>query len=533
MKRAGLESGSSRESEMKRVALVVGVNRYEDPEIENLEYAEADATNFYGFLNRVHYDDVRQLLRPDADQILNCAQKLVRSLSSGDLFLFFFSGHGVEYEGRHLLLCPEARHKRLQYFQHTVPVNLLKDETARTGVARVFVLDACRKNLLKTKEGLTGGFRGEKHLRDIVAASTSGADGLLAILCACAEGGQAREDSRLGQGLFSKALLEEFESAFKSGQELKLDARLGQHLADRMVRWAQEIGLSINQQPWIQTTFGEFPPLLGRQALSASQLISAPDLIVDDPSRVVLKEIKLPPPVIEVKRVEKPQIQVPGNSPIPEDILELECQVEDLERTLQQLENDTHPGLRLAQDQLAAADAQWQALKKDLDGHTPDLPELDANQKKQLVEEVERNPQIGLTRLCQRYQQFPGYILLPYLYRLRNAEMAKRILDRLRNEYAASKQVEQSRLEQQWKPLKQKLLTRQEEDFQSLVGRFFEKLGELWEFPEEEWGKIEATLMRRRYRWEPAEIYRKAEQIFDERVWNRVRQLDTPEAYRA
>ena len=51
---------------MKRTALFVGVNRYEDPEINPLQFAESDATELYAFFkHRAGYDDVRNLLRPD------------------------------------------------------------------------------------------------------------------------------------------------------------------------------------------------------------------------------------------------------------------------------------------------------------------------------------------------------------------------------------------------------------------------------------------------------------------------------------
>lgn len=148
---------------MKQTALLVGVNRYEDDAIVNLAYAEQDARELYAFLKRTAlYDEVRHLpaFEADEDRILNAAARLIEPLEPGDLFLFFFAGHGVQFRGRHLLLCPQVRFHRLEFGHHTVPVDLLKQETARSGVSRVFVLDACRGNLLATREGPAQGFRG-------------------------------------------------------------------------------------------------------------------------------------------------------------------------------------------------------------------------------------------------------------------------------------------------------------------------------------------------------------------------------------
>ncbi|MGO8678746.1 MAG: caspase family protein [Limisphaerales bacterium] len=249
---------------MKQTALLVGINRYEDDSIVNLAYAEQDALELYAFLKRTAlYDEVRHLPASEADEdrILNAATHLTDHLRPGDLFVFYFAGHGIQYHGRHLLLCPQVRFHRLEFGHHTVPVDLLKKETARSGVSRVFVLDACRGNLLATREGTAQGFQGARGLRDIVSASPP-QEGPLSILCSCDEGRQAQEVPSLEQGLFSRALLEEFESAARDGGELRLDDHLEQALRERMSRLARDNDLPLlDQRPWIQRS-GETPALL-------------------------------------------------------------------------------------------------------------------------------------------------------------------------------------------------------------------------------------------------------------------------------
>ena len=258
---------------MKRVALIVGNNRYEDDAIANLDYAENDAIEVWSFLkHQAGYDDVRKLLAVDDDCILDTAEDMVRDLAPGDLFWFYYAGHGLDHAGQHLLLCPRLRYRRLMdqagklYTNHTVAVDLLKQQTARPGVARVFVLDACRSNLLRgTREGVVAGLKGERGLRDIVTGPAAPNSGSLAILCSCAEGGQAQEVPRLQQGLFSHVFLEILSTARTEGRELRLDDALEKQLRQRMADNARRFDLATNQLPWVARS-GEIPALLhGRQ----------------------------------------------------------------------------------------------------------------------------------------------------------------------------------------------------------------------------------------------------------------------------
>ncbi len=90
----------------RRVALIAGVEKYQDQAIRSLTCVDSDCTRLDGFFRYVaRFDEVR-LLRGDSNQeILDAATEMVSRLSAGDLFLFYFSGHGVEHKKEHLLLC--------------------------------------------------------------------------------------------------------------------------------------------------------------------------------------------------------------------------------------------------------------------------------------------------------------------------------------------------------------------------------------------------------------------------------------------
>ncbi|MEW6078703.1 MAG: caspase family protein [Thermodesulfobacteriota bacterium] len=246
---------------MKRAALFIGVNRYDDPEINNLDCAEYDATELYGFFkHRAGYDDVRNLLSPDSDLLLDTAHDMAAGLAPDDLFLLFFAGHGVEYEGRHLLLCPKARYSRLKYHQHAVPLDLIKQETTRKGLHRILILDACRTDLLRGERGGGAGLRDVKCLREMVSAEPAGG-GSLAIICSCDEGQQSREIAQCRQGVFSLALLQTLQERLENGDAVTLSDQVEEILSQKMAALARNYGFTIDQRPWIQKS-GATPALV-------------------------------------------------------------------------------------------------------------------------------------------------------------------------------------------------------------------------------------------------------------------------------
>lgn len=56
---------------MRRTALFVGINHYEDPEIWDLDYAEEDAIELYGlFRHWLGFDRVGRLRGPSSHEVL-------------------------------------------------------------------------------------------------------------------------------------------------------------------------------------------------------------------------------------------------------------------------------------------------------------------------------------------------------------------------------------------------------------------------------------------------------------------------------
>ncbi len=249
---------------MKRAAVIVGVNRYErDPSIRPLLYADADCTELHGFLkHKAGYDAVRLLRDPTKSEILDAVEKTANGLASGDLLVFFFAGHGIEYAGNHLLLCRPARLAWLKHYDEAIPVDHLRDMTAKKGLARVLILDCCRSDLMLTRGAGGNGFQGEAGLRDVVARETAPVDqeGSVTILCSCTDGKQALELPHREQGLFTAALLEVMQESLTEGKEFRLSDETQDALGHRMTAISKDVGQLWEQRPFMSRS-GPMPVL--------------------------------------------------------------------------------------------------------------------------------------------------------------------------------------------------------------------------------------------------------------------------------
>ena len=290
--------------EPRRAAIIVGVNRYDqDSGIRPLEFAVDDCTQLHGFLQyRAGYEPTRLLLEPSKAQVLEAFEQVTATLGPGDLLLFFFAGHGVEFNGKHLLLCRPARLSRLRHFDEVIPVEQVRDETAKPGLHRLIILDSCRSDLLRTRSAAGGtGLKGEQHLRDIAARLSEEREvdaGSVAVLCSCPENAQALELPSVRQGLFTAAFLEEMDEAVKGGGELKLSDVFVESLGRRMARLAREHGqVNWKQRPWVQWS-GAMPAMIGGTAAPERPKPAARTLVEPEPpAPSVPTAVAAPPPV--------------------------------------------------------------------------------------------------------------------------------------------------------------------------------------------------------------------------------------------
>ena len=101
---------------MKRHALFVGVDQYADPTIQNLRFPSEDAAELSSVFRRLlKFDRVEKLVNPaHAPEVIDAVKDMTRGLGPGDLFLFFFAGHGFRVRENHVLVCARDEYADLE-----------------------------------------------------------------------------------------------------------------------------------------------------------------------------------------------------------------------------------------------------------------------------------------------------------------------------------------------------------------------------------------------------------------------------------
>ena len=201
--------------EPRRFALVIGIDTYEDPAFTPLKHAQRDATsmgNVLALSDTGGFDEVIRLVGPalaTRDRIFEELRALRAELRRQDSVLVYFSGHGtrqlVENAWHRYLLPHDARVADLG--RTAIDLGDLQAFLRTLAAQRVgLVVDACFHG-----DGKSVGGRavrpGEIEPPGLSPSTTSLQSGE-AYLFATTSGRPAREDDRLGHGVYTYFLLE-------------------------------------------------------------------------------------------------------------------------------------------------------------------------------------------------------------------------------------------------------------------------------------------------------------------------------------
>ena len=263
---------------MKRRALFVGVNTYDDKEIRNLQFSRQDAHSLCDLFKDIGYETTC-LLDPCASEVLAAVQDSTSGLGAGDSFLFYFAGHGFTYGKWDLLFCRDSIYRLLRSGAAGIDFDtirlLTEDDDGTATFNRVFVLDACRSDFLTGTRGT------DSRVRDLAPASTlvkaAPKPGSLAILRSCSAGQHALEVDAKQHGLFTCALLDVMKSAQRTGSRLAFDESFGDAVAAKMTDIALGAHLSATQTPDFSKSAGCAAQVL-IEGLISPQVTSAPDI---------------------------------------------------------------------------------------------------------------------------------------------------------------------------------------------------------------------------------------------------------------
>ncbi len=251
----------------RRVALFVGVDEYEDTSIPTLSGAVADARALHVFFaSRPNQFDMSVLLEnPTCGDVFKKVVELSSELCEGDLFLFYFAGHGMDDGGKQKLLCSDTIQGKRCLVNEFDLRHVAGNEKWNVAV----ILDACRTKLDATR-GMEArvGERRDLDFYDGLVKSRNADDASLAVLFSCDEGKTAGEVKGRGHGLFSLALLDVLERADKKGRGWCFDQNLGDEIGKTMQRLADN---DSGQRPWIKAS--GTPPLFFLPSMDVQPLI--------------------------------------------------------------------------------------------------------------------------------------------------------------------------------------------------------------------------------------------------------------------
>ena len=244
----------------KRVALFVGVDKYEDSSIHPLAGAVADARALHEFFAKRgnQFDTLALLENPTSDAIIRKMRELCKDLSAGDFFLFYFAGHGMDVKGSQQLVCKNSMLCGSVLNNSFDPYSFQENNELDIAI----VLDACRTPLeCKRGSDVRMAARRDLGFYECLVKSHTNAGGSMNVLCSCDEGKTAGEVSKNGvtHGLFTLGLIDVLSKADDQHRGWLFNQDLALEIGNAMyeLAGAAEKG---GQRPWIQTSGA--PPLL-------------------------------------------------------------------------------------------------------------------------------------------------------------------------------------------------------------------------------------------------------------------------------
>jgi hypothetical protein len=286
----------------KRWALVIGVDKYLDPQISPLKGSDNDArliadalVRYAGFpQDQVILLSTNQPLerQPTRVNILRRLSNLSTAVPKDGLLLISFAGHGMEREGQAFLLPSDAQvSDQISFLEETaISINRVKQRIKETGVGQVLVLlDACRNdpggradapNPLST--AYTNAFNFDVRNREVQAFATVYATGI---------GQRAYEYTEMKQGYFSWAIVEGLRGVAANDKGEVTLSQLVKHVQDAVPkRIAIDLGSTKQQRPFAIIEGYRADELVLAVTNSASMAAdnSLPKIAVVDPAAMEL-----------------------------------------------------------------------------------------------------------------------------------------------------------------------------------------------------------------------------------------------------
>ena len=249
---------------MKRHALFVGVNKYDDKTIRDLKFSIPDASVLADRFMVLGYK-TRLLPDPTVAELKKAVIEESEGLGRGDIFLFFFAGHGfTAQDGSHLLFCRDDIQRLLRVNDAGVRVNTLEALTSDGGFNRAFLLDSCRTDCFA---GIEGRGNDTRDLDFVAVPECTGDSGSFFLLRSCDKFRPSMEFDSIGHGLFTQGFLDAM--AAHDNRLAFCDTSFAEAIRVKMVDVQRTYNVTDPQRPSLGDCSGPFFSLFGDDFLSS------------------------------------------------------------------------------------------------------------------------------------------------------------------------------------------------------------------------------------------------------------------------
>ena len=280
---------------MKRKALFVGINAYNDSAIADLSFAIADAAALYGQFCALGFTS--KLLSDQAttrERVIGAFREFTKDLASGDVFIFYFAGHGFTQVGGggQLLVARDDSYDLIsQGYGGGIPYDYLTRELEQHGCHSVFVLDACRSDILANTRGVGYPTRDLVPKENLVCQQAQG--GSMVAMRSCSTRQLSHEVPKLEHGLYTAAMLDVLQEHVDNGQNISFDAALSDAVAVRMTILAAQHGITGRQDPEFVKSGLDLPSVwpLNPRNVSPCPTIVRPLPKAEEPNAILAQSI--------------------------------------------------------------------------------------------------------------------------------------------------------------------------------------------------------------------------------------------------
>jgi uncharacterized caspase-like protein len=190
-------------------------------------------------------------LEPTRIEILKTLKIVAEATEPEDLLLFYFSGHGGEFDSESYLLSRDANRSILS--DSTVPISRVKEIMEEAPAqAKAIILDACHSGAKIDGKGAS--VMSASFIRNVFEESEG-----IAILASCKQGELSYEWKDEGRSVFTRILLDALSGkADRDNKGFVTVQDVNRHVVDGVKEWAVRNGVS--QNPTSQTSMvGDIP----------------------------------------------------------------------------------------------------------------------------------------------------------------------------------------------------------------------------------------------------------------------------------